>query len=129
MIASYLLSSTLVPVLSIWLLRRHEHDHAETQRRSAFDRFRDRYHAFSDRVIRLRWVVVPLYLVIAGLIIFLVGRQLGREIFPVVDAGQLQLRLRAPAGTRIEATEQIAYKALDVIADEVGKDNVEITLG
>jgi multidrug efflux pump subunit AcrB len=128
MIASYVLSSTLVPVLAIWLLRRHEHHHSPS-RRSAFDRFRDRYHAFSDGVIRLRWVIVPVYLIGAGLLIFLVGRQLGREIFPIVDAGQLALRLRAAPGTRIEATEQLAYKALDVIADEVGKDNVEITLG
>jgi multidrug efflux pump subunit AcrB len=128
MIASYVLSSTLVPVLAIWFLRRHEHEHS-TSRRSAFDRFRDRYHAFSESVIRLRWVVVPVYLVVAGLLIFFVGRQLGREIFPIVDAGQLQLRLRAAPGTRIEATEQLAYKALDVIANEVGKDNVEITLG
>jgi multidrug efflux pump subunit AcrB len=128
MIASYVLSSTLVPVLAIWLLRRHEHHHSPS-RRSAFDRFRDRYHWFCERVIRLRWVVVPIYLVAAGLVILFAGRQLGREIFPNVDAGQLQLRLRAAPGTRIEATEQLAYKALDVIADEVGKDNIEITLG
>jgi len=42
-----------------------------------------------------------------------------------VDTGQLQLHLRAPAGTRIERTEQIALQTLDAIKHEVGPDNVE----
>ena len=53
----------------------------------------------------------------------------GTEIFPKVDAGQFQLRLRAPTGTRIERTEEIAVKALEIIKDKVGPDNVAITLG
>jgi multidrug efflux pump subunit AcrB len=66
---------------------------------------------------------------VAGLIIVLPGRLLGREIFPVVDAGQFELRLRAPAGTRIEATEKLATKTLEAIGREVGPDNVDISLG
>ena len=127
MVASYLLSGTLVPVLSIWILRT-KHDHRE-KRRSAFDSFRDAYHGFSTFLIGLRWLLVPAYLLAAGLIIFFIGRTLGREIFPVVDAGQFELRLRAPAGTRIEATEKLAAKTLELIGREVGPDNVEITLG
>ena len=50
----------------------------------------------------------------AGLVIWLVGGRLGTEIFPTVDAGQFQLRLRAPTGTRIERTEELAKQALDV---------------
>jgi len=46
-----------------------------------------------------------------------------------VDTGQLQLHLRAPAGTRIERTEQIALQTLDIIKREVGPDNVQISLG
>src|ERR1019366_1505766 len=51
------------------------------------------------------------------------------EIFPTIDAGQFQLRLRAPTGTRIERTEEIAVKALEIISDKVGADNVTITVG
>ena len=51
------------------------------------------------------------------------------ELFPQVDAGQFQLRLRAPTGTRIERTELIALQALDIIQQEVGPDNVQITTG
>ena len=51
------------------------------------------------------------------------------EIFPKVDAGQFQLRLRAPAGTRFEETEKLAIAALEQVNKEVGRDNVEISLG
>src|SRR4030095_16756142 len=50
-------------------------------------------------------------------------------IFPAVEARQLQLRLRAPTGTRIERTEVMALKAMDVIKETVGPDNVQITTG
>jgi len=46
-----------------------------------------------------------------------------------VDAGQLQVRLRAPAGTDINGTEAAALQALDIIKNEVGSNNVETTLG
>ena len=55
------------------------------------------------------------------LVIFGVGRGLGLEIFPQVDAGRFQLRVKAPAGTRIEKTEQIAQEALETIDEEVGR--------
>ena len=61
--------------------------------------------------------------------IVLVGRSLGLEIFPKVDAGQFQLRLRAPDGTRFEETEQLAIAALESIGKEVGRDNVAISVG
>jgi multidrug efflux pump subunit AcrB len=61
--------------------------------------------------------------------VFFLGRLLGTEIFPQVDAGQFQFRLRAPTGTRIEQTEAITREALEFIKQEVGPENVEITLG
>ncbi len=76
-----------------------------------------------------RWAVFGVYLLTAGSVIFLIGRHLGNDIFPNVDTGMFQLRLRAPAGTRVERTEVIAQKALDVIRSEAGADNVAITLG
>jgi multidrug efflux pump subunit AcrB len=127
MIASYLLSTTLVPVLLIWVLRAEQQHEAAGD--SRFDRFRDRYRAVSARIVGRRWFVASTYLVLATLIIVFVGGTLGREIFPVVDAGQFAVRIRAPAGTRIEETEKLAKKVLGIISREVGPDNVEITLG
>jgi multidrug efflux pump subunit AcrB len=127
MVASYLLSSTFVPILSVWILAKAS-AHGQPQA-TFFDRLRDKYDRFAHRVMNRRRIVVLSYLVISGAIIFVIGSTLGNEIFPVVDTGQFQLHLRAPAGTRIERTEQIALQTLDAIKREVGPDNVEISLG
>ena len=59
MVSSYLLSSTFVPVLSVWLLRHAPRREGETSSRSLFDRSRDAYGRGLARVVRLRWLVVP----------------------------------------------------------------------
>jgi multidrug efflux pump subunit AcrB len=128
MVGSYLLSSTLVPVLSIWVLRT-KHGERESSR-GTFDRIRDRYRGAATHIVHWRWIVVPIYLIVAGAIIVFVGHALGREIFPSVDVGQFVIRLRAKPGTRIEATEKIADQALAAIAREAGgTDKVEISVG
>ena len=128
MIASYLLSSTLVPILSVWVLRGHE-EASGTEAESRFARFQKRYAAFARKTVGVSWLVVGGYLAVATLVIAFIGRRLGEEIFPRVDAGQLQVRLRAPAGTHVNETEAIALQALDIIKNEVGTSNIEITLG
>ena len=130
MVASYLLSSTLVPILSVWVLRSHQKAAAgQPIVEGQFARFQKRYAALAQRVVRVRWLVVGAYLALAAILIVFIGRRLGTEIFPRVDAGQLQVRLRAPTGTHVDGTEAIALQALDIIKNEVGTNNVEITLG
>jgi multidrug efflux pump subunit AcrB len=128
MVASYLLSTTLVPVLLVWFLRGHE-GNTRKEREGGFTKFQKHYAGMLQGVVRLRWLVFGVYLVLAAGVIMLVGRQLGTEIFPKVDAGQLQVRLRAPAGSQVERTEAVALKVLDIIKKEVGPTNVAITLG
>jgi multidrug efflux pump subunit AcrB len=136
MIASYLLSSSFVPVLSVWLLRnRRDPAGPERQRREFGPPVADAPGspgAFT-RLIRgtvaVRWLLVPAYAVAAVALIWFAGRPLGTEIFPQVDAGQFQMRLRAPTGTRIERTEELTVQALGAVADEAGNDNVAISLG
>jgi multidrug efflux pump subunit AcrB len=127
MIASYLLSATLVPVLLVWLLPKTHASEASGPTR--FGRFRDRYQGFASRVVARRWMVVSAYLLLAMFIIVAFGGNLGREIFPSIDAGQFAFRLRGLPGTRIEETEKLVRRALDLIAREVGPENVELTLG
>ena len=112
MISSYLLSSTLVPILSIWW-------HKEPRRRSQTTPTRPtalRYLFLPS--ITTRHMLVPAYLGGTLLAIGLMIPFLGTEIFPQIDAGQLQLRLRAPTATRLETTEQIATRALTIIGEE-----------
>ena len=71
-------------------------------------------------------MVVYLVVTVAGVV--LLANRVPTDMFPLVDSGQFQLRLRAPTGTRLERTEVIALKALDAIRAEAGPNNVEITL-
>lgn len=128
MVMSYLLSNTFVPVLAVWLLRHHP-ARTEPKKWFSFDRLRDAYARGVRVAVRLRWFLLPAYIVVVGLVIWLAGSQIGREIFPKVDAGQFQLRLRAPTGTRIERTEEIAVQALEIIKEKVGPQGVSISLG
>jgi multidrug efflux pump subunit AcrB len=49
------------------------------------------------------------------------------EIFPAVNTPQFQVRMRAPTGTRVERTEVMALRAMEVIKSDVGPENVDIT--
>lgn len=126
MIASYLLSSTFVPVMSVWLLKTMPRHNSSA---TAFGMFQQGYERLLSRLVNLRWFVVPIYLLgCIGAILWTVPR-LERGVFPVVDAGQFRLRMRAPDGTHIGKTEAIAKQVLQIINDEVGGENIDLTLG
>jgi multidrug efflux pump subunit AcrB len=124
MVSSYFLSSTLVPVLSTWVMRQTR---TAEDKVGLFARFRLLYASYLRVILRFRWAVIGAYAVGSTALLILLWPQLGTEVFPRVDAGQYQIRLRAPAGTRIERTEMLALKTLDLIKQVAGSDNVAIT--
>ncbi len=127
MIASYLLSSSLVPVLGVWMLGR---SHSDTPGGTDWvDRLRTRLGTLLARLSSQRLAVVGGYLVGAIAVVVLVGPMLGREIFPPSGTSLVQLRFRAPAGTKFEVTEQLGRAVLDEISAAAGPGNVDITLG
>ncbi|MEW6543897.1 MAG: efflux RND transporter permease subunit [Nitrospirota bacterium] len=128
MAASYLLASTFVPVLATWLLR-HEHGAAPSEGRLSFASFQAAYGRLLRTLLVWRWPVVGAYLVASGLVIVWLSGRMGMELFPAVDTGQFQLRLRAPDGTRIERTEVLARQVLEAIKAEAGPENVSISQG
>jgi multidrug efflux pump subunit AcrB len=137
MVTSYLLSSMFVPVIAVWLLKKRMKDEGGRMKEDQEDRSDSSfilhpsslYRRLLDLVVRRRWWLVGGYLAASGLVLFVAGRRLGTEIFPAVDSGQFQLRLRAPTGTRIERTEEIARRALAIIGESVGPDRVKGTVG
>jgi multidrug efflux pump subunit AcrB len=131
MIASFLLSSSLVPVLSVWLLGRHGRAPDATARPAAdwVERLRRRLAGSLQRLGALRWLLVGAYAVVTIAIVIGVGMPLGREIFPSSGAHLFQLRFRAPAGTMFENTERLAEDVLDEIKAAAGAGNVDVTLG
>jgi multidrug efflux pump subunit AcrB len=127
MIASYLLSSTLVPVLSVWFLRSHS---AEIHEASYFAKMQRVYGGILRGVIALRWPLAIIYLAACGAAIWMIGGRLGTEIFPKTDNGQFALRLRAPSGTQVGITEELSRKVLGMVAREAGgQDKIDVSIG
>jgi multidrug efflux pump subunit AcrB len=125
MLASFLLSSSLVPVLSVWILRSQE---VREETAGGFEKFRRRYARWVEKAVGYRWVILGVYLVVAAGVLFLLGPRVGQEIFPQVDTGQFQLRMRAPAGTRLARTVSLTRQVLGAIHEAAGAGNVATTL-
>jgi multidrug efflux pump subunit AcrB len=116
MLASYGLSRTLTPITIGLLLKNEHHDPADAASAGLFARFHAAFerrfeamrHAYSRLLRELlnhRFIIpaaVVLVLALGGVMFPLVGR----DFFPAIDGGQIQLHVRAPAGTRIESTER-----------------------
>jgi len=123
MIASYVLSSSLVPVFSTWLMK----DAQGEPKKGFFDWLRSLYSGYLGFVLRLRWPLVLGYLATSIGLVYVLAPRLGTEIFPDSNSSVFRIRLRAPSGTRVEETERIVLRALNVIQSEAGAGNVEIT--
>ena len=129
MLASYGLSRTLTPI-TIGLLLKGEHRHTTdgaprsvSSRLTAafernFERLRDGYAKLLAMLLRRRAIVpiVAIFIIGLGAVMFL---SVGRDFFPLIDGGQIQLHVRAPAGTRIESTEAIFQAVEDKIREVI----------
>ena len=138
MLASYILSRTLVPTLAMYLLRHKEHGtrgNLFTRFQRGFDRRFERvrsiYHGILERLVLRRKFFVPIFLGIC-LCVFLLLPWLGQDFFPDTDSGQFILHVRGRPGMRIEEMarlsdlveedirKEIPPKELDNILDNIG---------
>lgn len=154
MVVSYFLAQTFVPVMANWIMKvKHHKGHGgkvEMETRDAdtwdqkkalverndsnqdgkisrFEKLRQRYLRFIDRMMPYRKPIVIAYLVIISGLAYLLINSIGRDVLPKVNGSQFQLRLREPDGTRIEETEKKTIQLINAVNDIVGKDNVSIT--
>src|SRR5262249_38634188 len=140
MLASYILSRTLVPTLAMYLLKAKNHS-AESSRNPlvrfqraferGFERFRNSYHSLLTVLVKRRAIFVPTFL-LACVAVFGLAPLLGQDFFPSTDNGQFILHVRAKTGTRIEETaklcdlveatirQQIPSSEVDNILDNIG---------
>jgi len=143
MLASYLLSRTLIPTLVMYIMRGHEH-RAETPKsvmgrfqrgfETKFENFRRSYESLLETTLEHRGLFVICFLVFCVLSLGLFSF-LGQDFFPQVDAGLLRLHLRGRPGLRVEETarlcdeverslrEQIPQGQLQTILDNIGLPN------
>jgi multidrug efflux pump subunit AcrB len=137
MLASYALSRTLTPVI-IGLLLKGEH-HGGTDGSSSFfarlhQRFESGFELFRRGYVRVltmllkRRLIIPvvavLMLALGGVMLMVVGR----DFFPAIDGGQIKLHVRAPAATRIEATEGIFQEVEDKIREVIPARDLDLVV-
>lgn len=147
LLASLVLSFTLVPVLFKFLMRSYVKVHGERgeahdiqRHRSAnpftwvhyyfergFNAFRDFYRNVLAWAVAGPWVTAGFFLALI-LVSFLLFPGLGMDFFPQVDAGQMRLHVRAPPGTRIEQTQEYFARVEGAIRKLVGNDQIDVIL-
>ncbi|WP_063551615.1 efflux RND transporter permease subunit [Burkholderia territorii] len=134
MLASYVLSRTLVPTLAMLLFRPQQ---ASTGPDPSTSRFARLHHAFNAAFERLRaWYIVLLSILLVrrrfyatcflGFCVLSTGLVfvLGRDFFPNADSGNIRLHMRAPTGYRIEETARLADQVERVIREAVPPDEL-----
>lgn len=122
MIAAFFLSNTFVPVMANWFLK----DKLEQHSTARFDRFKTNYLSRLDKLASQPKLTMSIFGIAVVGLLAIFFTLIGTEIFPKVDAGQAQIRLRLPEGTRLERTEDVTQKVL-ALADSISGDHVEIT--
>jgi multidrug efflux pump subunit AcrB len=136
MLASYLLSRTLVPTMVMFIMRGHEHRAAETknplvkfQRKfeSAFEKFRGGYQQLLETTLEHRGLFAICFVIFCvlslGLVFFL-----GQDFFPQVDAGLIRLHFRARTGLRVEETARLCDEVEQVLRNDIPKQELETML-
>ncbi len=143
MLASYILSRTVVPTMVNFLLKdEHQTENPEESKvseRNWFVRFHEGFnHGFDQArnfyVARLEWalrharLVVGVSLGVVVLSLVILVPFLGEDFFPLVDAGQFRLHVRAPVGTRIEETQHVFTQVENVIRSVIPKNEIDLVL-
>jgi multidrug efflux pump subunit AcrB len=137
MLASYLLSRTLVPTMARYLLKAHSEESAEASLASRnplvrlqghfellFERLRNFYRTILQTCLAHR-VIFPLGFLAICVASFALYPWLGEDFFPSVDAGQIKLHLRAPTATRIEETAELCSEVERTIHEQIPANEIE----
>jgi len=128
MLASYLLSRTLVPTLARRLMEGDTHGGGMTTfnawRERGFTRFQEAYGRLLDRVLHHRRFVLGLASAFALLSLGLLA-VLGRDFFPAVDAGMMKLHVRVAPGTRLEQTEVVVAQVEQAIREALPAGEIQ----
>jgi multidrug efflux pump subunit AcrB len=137
MLASYLLSRTVVPSMAVYLLKEHDEDEHERKQRSRnpwtrfqlgfehrFERIRAAYARVLELSVDHAMVSAIVFFVFCAGSIALLSAFLGEDFFPSVDSGQFKLHVRARTGTRIEETANLCDRIDAVIRREIPRSEL-----
>ncbi len=131
MIASFIFSQTFVPVVANWLMKFKKHTphyNSKGQHKlTRFEKFKKRYLIITRSLQKRPAIVLSVYGAVVIVLIALGFSLIGTDIMPSSGSGDLQVRINAPQGTRIEKTEQYLHGVTDVITKETGSKAITIS--
>jgi multidrug efflux pump subunit AcrB len=141
MLASYLLSRTLVPTMVKYLLSSEVQIYQRGEEEVGTGPIWRVHYAFNRRFLRMResyktalaWCLAHRRAVVVMFAVFVVGSfsltfWIGEDFFPYTDSGQMRLHVRAPEGTRIEETERLFAQIEDQVRQEIPADEMDTIL-
>lgn len=126
MIVSFILSQTFVPVMANWLMK-HNPQTCENHKPDWFSKFRDRFTSFLSSLMTRKKIIVSLSISIVLCLAIGLYQITGKDVLPIVNSKQFQVRIKTAEGTRIEVTEIKVKKFLEHLKNKVGKDNIAIS--
>lgn len=132
MISSFTLSSTLVPVMCVWLIKHEKksQEHEEVNEAKGMQQGMQKFLAsFVEKLMGLRFIVMPAYLIVTVGLACVLFLSIGREMFPDPNSSEFRIRISAEAGTRVEVLETQVLKVIKEVKELAGPGNLEATLG
>jgi multidrug efflux pump subunit AcrB len=128
MMSSTFLASTLVPCMAVWLLHA-EISEKEGGKPGIMDHMKNGISNLAKFLLPFSAIVIAVYLLVCGTIVFLLYSTIGKELFPASGTSEFRIRVSAPTGMRVEALEHRVLIALEQVKQEAGPGNVEKSLG
>jgi multidrug efflux pump subunit AcrB len=104
-----------------------QHGSGKDGKKTGFDKFRDRFIRFLERLFPFRAPIAIAYVLLGLGGAYLLISSIGRDVLPKSNAGQFQVRLRAPDGTRVERSEEYMLNTLKILDTLVGHENIGVT--
>ena len=136
MLASYGLSRTLTPITIGQMLKGKQNDGSSDAGKSFFSRFHASFERGFERLrkgyvellrtLQTRRGIVPIIAILVLSLGAVMFTFVGRDFYPAIDGGMIQLHVRAPPGTRIEVTEQVFQKVEDKLREVIPKKDLDL---
>lgn len=131
MVASFIASQTFVPILANWLMKPKDFQHHKPsyhkKKLTRFEKFKRRYLMMTRYMQQKITGVVVVYMVLVLVMIVAGGWAIGTDIMPASNSGDMQVRITAPEGARLEKTEAYLQRVTKIIQDKLPEESIKIT--
>ncbi|MBC7654485.1 MAG: efflux RND transporter permease subunit, partial [Oligoflexus sp.] len=131
MIASFIVSQTFVPIMANWLMKPGQFHHHKIslhkKKLTSFEKFKRRYLISIRYTEKRKGLVITSYFLLVLLIISLGISFIGTDVMPTSNSGDIQLRIVAPEGSRLEKTEDYLKKVTALVEKQLPENAIKIS--